>query len=156
MEGALWHIFYPRDVGKLRMFLSELAVERDGSKQSKHQDVIHDQCLYLNDALLSRLYKKYEVKPYTQIQYVGDAIVIPAGSPHQVQNLNNCIKIAIDFVSPENVAECYRLSEEFRNLSEDHTNREDKLQLKNIIYHTMKAVIPILKSMYYPAHCMSL
>lgn len=56
----------------------------------------------------------------------------------QVRNLHNCVKVAEDFVSPENVSYCFHLTQEFRHLSDTHTNHEDKLQIKNIIYHDMK------------------
>lgn len=41
-------------------------------------------------------------------------------------------------MSPENVSYCFHLTQEFRHLSDTHTNHEDKLQIKNIIYHAMK------------------
>jgi len=62
----------------------------------------------------------------------------------QVRNLHNCIKIAEDFVSPENVSYCFQLTEEFRDLKEAHQNHEDKLQIKNIIYHSVKDSVSVL------------
>lgn len=47
----------------------------------------------------------------------------------QVRNLHSCIKVAEDFVSPEHLNHCFRLTQEFRQLSETHTNHEDKLQV---------------------------
>ena len=35
--------------------------------------------------------------------------------------------------------------QEFRNLTEHHTNHEDKLQIKNIIYHSTKNAVAKLK-----------
>ena len=52
--------------------------------------------------------------------------------------------MAEDFVSPENVAHCFHLTQEFRHLSDNHTNHEDKLQIKNIIYHAMKDAVAVL------------
>ena len=49
--------------------------------------------------------------------------------PSQVHNLYSCIKVAEDFVSPEHVRHCFRLTQEFRHLSTTHTNHEDKLQV---------------------------
>lgn len=69
---------------------------------------------------------------------------MPAGAPHQVRNLHNCIKVAEDFVSPENISHCFHLTQEFRALSDTHTNHEDKLQIKNIIYHAVKDSLTIL------------
>lgn len=45
----------------------------------------------------------------------------------------SCIKVALDFVSPENVAECIRLTEEFRVLPKNHRAKEDKLEVSNIL-----------------------
>jgi len=62
----------------------------------------------------------------------------------QVRNLHSCIKVAEDFVSPENVSHCLRMMQEFRHLSETHNNHEDKLQVShgpfNIIVPRMGSV----------------
>jgi hypothetical protein len=65
----------------------------------------------------------------------------------QVRNLHNCIKVAEDFVSPENVSHCFHLTQEFRELSDTHSNHEDKLQIKNIIYHAVKDSLSVLTKM---------
>ncbi len=62
----------------------------------------------------------------------------------QVRNVHNCIKIAEDFVSPENLEWCFYQTEEFRHLSETHTNHEDKLQIKNILFHAVKECLAVL------------
>ncbi|MEQ2198907.1 hypothetical protein XENOCAPTIV_020668 [Xenoophorus captivus] len=64
----------------------------------------------------------------------------------KVHNLYSCIKVAEDFVSPEHVRHCFRLTQEFRHLSTTHTNHEDKLQVKNIIYHAVKDAVGTLKA----------
>jgi hypothetical protein len=43
--------------------------------------------------------------------------------------MQSCIKVALDFVSPENVQECVRLTDEFRQLPMDHWAKEDKLEV---------------------------
>lgn len=43
--------------------------------------------------------------------------------------LQSCIKVALDFVSPENVQECIQLTEEFRLLPKGHRANEDKLEV---------------------------
>ena len=63
----------------------------------------------------------------------------------QVRNIHNCIKIAEDFVSPENLEWCFFQTEEFRHLSDTHTNHEDKLQIKNILYHSVKECVNLLE-----------
>ena len=135
--GALWHIYDARDADKIRDLLNCYALEK-GRELHLHQDPIHDQSFYLDSNLRRRLKEKYNVFGYTIVQYYGDAVFIPAGAPHQVRNLSSCIKVATDFVSPENVAHCFNLTDEFRQLSQAHDNHEDKLQIKNIIYHAIK------------------
>ena len=51
----------------------------------------------------------------------------------QVRNLHSCIKAAEDFVSPENLAYCFKLTQEFRHLSDTHSNHEDKLQVRTVL-----------------------
>uniref|UniRef100_A0A1Y1LQ77 [histone H3]-dimethyl-L-lysine(9) demethylase n=2 Tax=Photinus pyralis TaxID=7054 RepID=A0A1Y1LQ77_PHOPY len=137
LPGALWHIYNARDADKIRDLLNKIVVEK-GGRLEPHHDPIHDQSCYLDGALRERLYKEYGVEGYAIVQCLGDAVFIPAGAPHQVRNLHNCIKVAEDFVSPENIAHCFHLTQEFRDLSDTHSNHEDKLQIKNIIYHAVK------------------
>ncbi|XP_053407749.1 daf-12-interacting protein 1-like isoform X2 [Mercenaria mercenaria] len=141
--GALWHIFDAVDADKIRDFLNKVGKER-GEKIEQHHDPIHDQSWYLDEELRDRLAKEYNVLGYTILQCLGDAIFVPAGAPHQVRNLNNCIKVAEDFVSPENVHHCFQLTQEFRHLSAGHSNHEDKLQIKNIVYHAIKDATAVL------------
>ena len=141
--GALWHIYAPQDADKIRRLLKEVAAER-GEQLEPDSDPIHDQNWYLDGPLRERLYKSYGVEGYAIAQCLGDAIFIPAGAPHQVRNLHNCIKVAEDFVSPENISNCFQLTHEFRELSDSHQNHEDKLQIKNIIYHAAKDVLSYL------------
>jgi hypothetical protein len=51
---------------------------------------------------------------YAIVQCEGDTVFIPPGAAHQVRNLHNCIKIAEDFVSPENTGHCLHLTQERR------------------------------------------
>ena len=110
-----------------------------------HDDPIHDQSTYLDGHLRERLYTEYGVKGYAIVQCAGDTVFIPAGAAHQVRNLHNCIKVAEDFVSPENISHCLHLTQEFRHLTEWHTNHEDKLQIKTILYHAIKTATAVLE-----------
>ncbi|EEC07701.1 jumonji domain-containing protein, putative, partial [Ixodes scapularis] len=143
--GALWHIYNARDADKIRDLLNKVAVER-GEKLEPHHDPIHDQSWYLDQELRERLFREYAVEGYAIAQCLGEAVFIPAGAPHQVRNLHSCIKVAEDFVSPENIAHCFSLTNEFRQLSDTHTNHEDKLQIKNVIYHAVKDALVILRA----------
>ncbi|XP_019258138.1 PREDICTED: lysine-specific demethylase JMJ25-like isoform X3 [Nicotiana attenuata] len=56
----------------------------------------------------------------------------------------SCINVALLFVSPENVGECIRLTEEFRKLPQDHVAKEDKLEVKKMILYAMREAIEYL------------
>ncbi|XP_033829400.1 lysine-specific demethylase 3B isoform X2 [Periophthalmus magnuspinnatus] len=143
--GALWHIYAAKDAEKIRELLRKVGDEQ-GQENPPDHDPIHDQSWYLDQVLRRRLYEEYGVQGWAIVQFLGDAVFIPAGAPHQVHNLYSCIKVAEDFVSPEHVRHCFRLTQEFRHLSTTHTNHEDKLQVKNIIYHAVKDAVGTLKA----------
>uniref|UniRef100_A0A8C8FGB3 Lysine-specific demethylase n=1 Tax=Oncorhynchus tshawytscha TaxID=74940 RepID=A0A8C8FGB3_ONCTS len=143
--GALWHIYAAKDAEKIRELLRKVG-EEQGQENPPDHDPIHDQSWYLDGVLRRRLYEEYGVQGWAIVQFLGDAVFIPAGAPHQVHNLYSCIKVAEDFVSPEHVKHCFRLTQEFRHLSTTHSNHEDKLQVKNIIYHAVKDAVGTLRA----------
>lgn len=140
IPGAIWYIYPASEADAIRKILFEVAKER-GKPMDKNDDPLHNQDCFIDYALRQRL-KQIGINGYSIVQWEGDAIFIPAGSPHQVLNINDCIKVALDFVSPENINECINLTTEFRKLSSRHVNREDKLQIKNILYHVIKSLVP--------------
>lgn len=143
--GALWHIYAAKDTEKIREFLKKVS-EEQGQENPADHDPIHDQSWYLDRSLRKRLHQEYGVQGWAIVQFLGDVVFIPAGAPHQVHNLYSCIKVAEDFVSPEHVKHCFWLTQEFRYLSQTHTNHEDKLQVKNVIYHAVKDAVAMLKA----------
>ncbi|KAJ8337623.1 hypothetical protein SKAU_G00365890 [Synaphobranchus kaupii] len=143
--GALWHIYAAKDAEKIRELLRKVG-EEQGQENPPDHDPIHDQSWYLDQVLRHRLLEEHGVQGWAIVQFLGDAVFIPAGAPHQVHNLYSCIKVAEDFVSPEHVKHCFRLTQEFRHLSTTHSNHEDKLQVKNIIYHAVKDAVGTLRA----------
>ncbi|KAL9156167.1 hypothetical protein ABFS82_09G055800 [Erythranthe guttata] len=80
-----------------------------------------------------KLKEEYGIEPWTFVQRLGDAVLVPAGCPHQARNLKSCTSISIDFVSAESVGQCIRLSTEYRRLPKYHSFKEDKLQVKGLV-----------------------
>ena len=87
VPGALWHIYHASDADSIRDLLIKVSVEH-GTPLELCSDPIHDQTHYLDEYLRERLFREYGVKGYTIVQYFGDAVFIPAGAPHQVQNIS--------------------------------------------------------------------
>lgn len=58
--------------------------EEQGQENPPDHDPIHDQSWYLDQVLRRRLYEEYGVQGWSIIQFLGDAVFIPAGAPHQV------------------------------------------------------------------------
>ncbi|RHN82610.1 hypothetical protein MtrunA17_Chr1g0211671 [Medicago truncatula] len=59
--------------------------------------------------------------------------------------VTSCIKVALDFVSPEHIGECFRLTEEFRKLPINHRSAADKFEVKKIAVHAMLDVVEKLE-----------
>ncbi|XLR26642.1 hypothetical protein S83_054542 [Arachis hypogaea] len=148
LGGAVWDIFRRQDVPKLIEYLRKHKNEFRHIKNHPVDSVIHpihDQTLFLNERHKKQLKKEFDVEPWTFEQHLGEAVFIPAGCPHQVRNRQSCIKVALDFVSPENVGECLRLTEEFRLLPKHHRAKEDKLEVKKMTLYAVSNAVRQVK-----------
>ncbi|EKM75704.1 hypothetical protein AGABI1DRAFT_79449 [Agaricus bisporus var. burnettii JB137-S8] len=124
---AAWDIFRSSDSDQLRTFLHQKF-----PKQAT--DPIHGQQIYLDEVCRKELFDQFGIKSYRIYQRPGEAIFIPAGCAHQVANLADCVKVAIDFVSVENIVRCEELTREFRELNQKLAWKEDVLQLRNMMW----------------------
>ena len=131
--GAVWDIWHADDAETICAFLNRVAAEK-GLPMPAHP--IHDQTFYINARLRKRL-KEEGVVGWRFVQRLGDAVFIPCGCPHQVLNLRSCIKVAMDFVSPEHIARCLAHTEQFRLLPRGHGRRQDTLSTKSVLLHTV-------------------
>jgi hypothetical protein len=136
-RAAAWDLFRTEDAGILRQFLRDkFSLSADGV------DPIHTQQHYLDETLLAELYAKHSIKPWRVYQQQGEAVFIPAGCAHQVCNLTDCIKVAVDFISPHSVGRCFKLTQEFRGMSEGNKKswKQDILQLRAQLWFAWRAL----------------
>ena len=142
-HGAIWDIYRWEDSNAILQLLHAVAGERDIEITT---NPIHDQLFYLDDALRVRLAQQFGIRGWRFVQRRGDAVFIPAGCPHQVRNLSSCVKVALDFVSPENAHRCITLTNEFAKLPRGHHLSEDKLQVKTMLLHAMSHISEVIIS----------
>ncbi|KAJ3925591.1 MAG: hypothetical protein NXY57DRAFT_42787 [Lentinula lateritia] len=125
---AAWDLFSAEDSAKLRGYLKK---KFPGALT---MDPIHGQQVYLDETMRKELAEEWGVYSFRVYQRPGEAVFIPAGCAHQVCNLADCIKVAVDFVSPENVQRCEQLTQEFREQNQSNVWKEDVLQLKTMMW----------------------
>ncbi|XP_057785746.1 lysine-specific demethylase JMJ26-like [Salvia miltiorrhiza] len=142
--AAVWDIFRRQDVPMLTEYLQKHHKEFFHYGNSVVDFVvhpIHDQIFYLDEKHKRQLKEEFNIEPWTFEQHLGEAVFIPAGCPHQVRNRQSCTKVALDFVSPENVHECIRLTQEFRLLPQFHKSKQDILEVKKLAVYAANAAI---------------
>ncbi|XP_078269374.1 putative JmjC domain-containing histone demethylation protein 2C isoform X3 [Rhinoraja longicauda] len=148
--GALWHIFSTKDTDKIREFLQK--VNEELGQESPEHDSFLDQICYLDKKMRQRLCEECGIQCCSILQFLGDTFLIPAGTLRQMQSIYSCIQVSEDFVSPEHIAQSFHLTHELRHQSKDEINYEDKFQIKNIIYHSVKDAVGTLRLHEENAH----
>ncbi len=64
----------------------------------------------------------------------------------QAIHIQSSISVSVDFVSPENVSHTYRLTKHARLLPQVKELPEDRLQVKNLIFHSVKDALAVLQN----------
>ncbi|GER34310.1 transcription factor jumonji (jmjC)domain-containing protein [Striga asiatica] len=143
--AAVWDIFRRKDAPKITEYLLKHREEfRHHNNSRVGNNVvhpIHDQVFYLDEKHKKQLKEEFDVEAWTFEQHLGEAVFIPAGCPHQLRNRMSCTKVAVDFVSPDNVQECFRLTNEFRKLQDSHRSKQDILEVKKLVVYAARAAI---------------
>lgn len=151
---AVWDIYRAEDSEGIIDFICEtFSLQREGNP-------IHSQQYYLDCDLRKRLFEKKGILSWRIYQKPGDAVFIPAGCAHQVChsfevwvgiadglvlshqvcNLADCIKVAVDFVSPENIERCEELTRDFRKENRTFAWKEDVLALRQTMFHAWNSL----------------
>ncbi|KAB5560524.1 hypothetical protein DKX38_005481 [Salix brachista] len=147
--GAQWDVFRRQDVPKLTEYLrrhsNELTYTHDLQKNMAHP--ILDQNFFLDTSHKMRLKEEFKIEPWSFEQHVGEAVIIPAGCPYQIRNLKSCVSVVLDFLSPENVAECIQLIDELRQLPENHKAKVDSLEVKKMALHSISRAVKEIREL---------
>ncbi|GAA5844186.1 hypothetical protein JCM9279_001720 [Rhodotorula babjevae] len=136
---AVWDLYAAEDTDKIRDFLYGHIAKLEGWKDADEarkrvDDPIHTQRIFLSAPLRAALLASHGVRSFRILQRPHQAVFIPAGCAHQVCNLADCIKVATDFVSVENVARCWKLSDEFHAQTKSKSLWcPDVLELKSML-----------------------
>ena len=133
--GAIWNVFHPKDAEKIKEFVNKNI--KDPKK--KPRDPLWIGTMYLKEKMLEKLKTEHGITPWTFVQNLGEGVVIPSGSPYQVKILNSSTFVQTEFVSPEHMKESSKLS--FSDVLND-----DRLQVKNVVFHACKDALSVLEN----------
>lgn len=87
---ALWHVFLSKDADQLKRYVATKCKD----PWSNDNLFINQYHKYLTSTDLAEL-KELGITPFTFRQRQGDVVFIPAGSPHQVRVLFECLNQCI-------------------------------------------------------------
>ncbi|NXL65831.1 HAIR demethylase, partial [Chordeiles acutipennis] len=80
------------------------------------------------------------VSGWTLLQFLGDAVLVPAGAPHQVQTLSSSISVEQRFLSPEHIA---HLRDHSTHLP--RAARQLRAQLDGMIFAAVREAVGVLR-----------
>ncbi|XP_023570425.1 lysine-specific demethylase hairless isoform X1 [Octodon degus] len=94
--STVWHVFRAQDAQRIRRFLQMVCPAGAGTLEPGAPG-----SCYLDAALRRRLREEWGVSCWTLLQAPGEAVLVPAGAPHQVQGLVSTVSVTQHFLSPE-------------------------------------------------------
>ncbi|XP_047573267.1 lysine-specific demethylase hairless isoform X2 [Lutra lutra] len=113
--STVWHVFRAQDAQRIRRFLQMVCPAGAGNLEPGTPG-----CCYLDTGLRRRLREEWGVNCWTLLQAPGEAVLVPAGAPHQVQGLVSTVSVTQHFLSPETSALSAQLCHQGPSLSSDH------------------------------------
>uniref|UniRef100_U3AYZ0 Lysine-specific demethylase n=1 Tax=Callithrix jacchus TaxID=9483 RepID=U3AYZ0_CALJA len=97
--STVWHVFRAQDAQRIRRFLQMVCSAGAGALEPGAPG-----SCYLDAGLRRRLREEWGVSCWTLLQAPGEAVLVPAGAPHQVQGLVSTVSVTQHFLSPETSA----------------------------------------------------
>ncbi|XP_055000565.1 lysine-specific demethylase hairless isoform X2 [Sorex araneus] len=94
--SAVWHVFRAQDAQRIRRFLQMVCPAGAGNLEPGTPG-----SCYLDAGLRRRLREEWGVSCWTLLQAPGEAVLVPAGAPHQIQGLVSTVSVTQHFLSPE-------------------------------------------------------
>ncbi|XP_027820155.1 lysine-specific demethylase hairless isoform X3 [Ovis aries] len=113
--STVWHVFRAQDAQRIRRFLQMVCPTGAGNLEPGTPG----RC-YLDAGLRRRLREEWGVSCWTLLQAPGEAVLVPAGAPHQVQGLVSTVSVTQHFMSPETSALSAQLCHQGPSLPTDH------------------------------------
>lgn len=113
--STVWHVFRAQDAQRIRRFLQMVCPAGAGNLEPGTPG-----SCYLDAGLRRRLREEWGVSCWTLLQAPGEAVLVPAGAPHQVQGLVSTVSVTQHFLSPETSALSAQLCHQGPSLPPDH------------------------------------
>ncbi|XP_039723968.1 lysine-specific demethylase hairless isoform X2 [Pteropus medius] len=113
--STVWHVFRAQDAQRIRRFLQMVCPAGAGNLEPGAPG-----SCYLDAGLRRRLREEWGVSCWTLLQAPGEAVLVPAGAPHQVQGLVSTVSVTQHFLSPETSALSTQLCHQGPSLPSDH------------------------------------
>ncbi|XP_038715550.1 lysine-specific demethylase JMJ25-like isoform X2 [Tripterygium wilfordii] len=152
--GAHWDVFRRQDVPKLIEYLRIHCKDFGKLDYVVNNPVIHPLfggAIFLNGNHRRQLKEEFGVEPWSFEQNLGEAVFVPTGCPFQVKNLQSTVQLGLDFLSPESVAEGFRLTDEVRCLPNDNDAKLQVLEVGKIsLYAASFAIKEVQKLVLDP------